>query len=180
VSRLNTPAPDDLTAGARQTLDNLGTQLGFVPNMFKTIASNPTVLEAVMSLQGTMGRVLDARTRHSIALAVSQVNDCDYCLAIHTYSSSKFGGMSSEEIALARTGSSADPKRAAAAHFAQLVVDSRGQVSDDDLAAVRNAGYSDPEVLAIVAVAVQALFTNFLNNVNRTDVDVPAVAGTPG
>ncbi|MEV4262501.1 carboxymuconolactone decarboxylase family protein [Kribbella sp. NPDC049584] len=175
MSRLTTPSLDDVPASARETLDKLGKQLGFVPNMFKTIASNPTVLEAVTSLQGTMSRVLDARTRHSIALAVSQSNDCDYCLAIHTYTSSEFGRMSSEDIDLARAGSSVDPKRAAAARFAQQVVDSRGQVSDGDLAAVRDAGYTDPEILAIVTVSVQALLTNFINNVNQTDIDIPAV-----
>lgn len=175
MSRLKTPALDDLPAGSRQILDKVGAQLGFVPNMFKTIASNPTVLEVVTGLQGTMSRVLDARTRHSIALAASQVNGCDYCLAIHSYTSSEFGGMASADIDLARAGSSTDPKRAAAARFAQQVVDSRGQVSDADLAAVRDAGYSDSEILAIVTVAVQALLTNFINNVNQTDIDIPAV-----
>ncbi|WP_344210653.1 carboxymuconolactone decarboxylase family protein [Kribbella sancticallisti] len=67
--------------------------------------------------------VLDAKTRHSIALAVSQANDCDYCLAIHTYVSSEFGGMSNDDIDLSRAGTSVDPKRAAAAHFAQLQTD---------------------------------------------------------
>jgi uncharacterized peroxidase-related enzyme len=182
VSRLNTPSLDDLPAAARQVLDKVGAQLGFVPTMFKTIASNPTVLEAVTTLQGTTSRVLDAKTRHSIALAVSQANDCSYCLAMHTYVSSEFGGMSGDDIDLGRAGSSVDPKRAAAAHFAQQVVDSRGQVGDVDLAAVRAAGYTDPEILAIVTVAVQALLTNFINNVNQTDIDIPAVnsAGTPG
>jgi uncharacterized peroxidase-related enzyme len=182
VSRLNVPSLDDVPAGTQRILDNIGAQLGFVPNMFKTIASNPTVLEAVTTLQGTMSRVLDAKTRHSIALAVSQANGCNYCLAIHTYMSSEFGGMSSDDINLSRAGSSVDPKRAAVARFAQRVVDSRGQVSDADLEAVRGAGYTDPQILAIVTVAVQALLTNFINNVNQTDIDIPAVnpAGTPG
>jgi hypothetical protein len=73
--------------------------------------------------------------------------------------------MSSDDIDLSRAGSSVDPKRAAVARFAQRVVDSRGQVSDADLAAVRGAGYTDSDILAIVAVAVQALLTNFINNV---------------
>lgn len=90
--------------------------------------------------------------------------------------------MSCDDIALARAGSSIDPKRAAVARFAQQVVESRGQVSDADLAAVRGAGYTDPQILAIVTVAVQVLLTNFINNVNQTDIDIPAVssAGTPG
>ncbi|MGW5259104.1 carboxymuconolactone decarboxylase family protein [Streptomyces sp. NPDC004012] len=182
MSRLNVPSPDDVPDGARSILDNVGAQFGFVPNMFATLASNPTVLDVVMSLQGSLSRVLDAKTRHTIALAVSQANGCDYCLAVHTYVSSKFGGMSSDDIDLARAGSSVDPKRAAVARFAQQVVESRGQVSDADLAAVRGAGYTDPQVLAIVTVAVQVLLTNFLNNVNQTDVDIPAVspAGSSG
>jgi uncharacterized peroxidase-related enzyme len=182
VSRLDVPAAEDIPAGSRQILDGVGAQLGFVPEMFKVIASNPTVLEVVTTLQGTLSRVLDARTRHSIALSVSEANGCDYCLAMHTYVSSKFGGMSNEDIALGRAGSSVDPQRAAAADFAHRLVDSRGRVSDEDLAGVRAAGYTDSQILAIVAVAVQALLTNFINNVNQTGIDIPAAdsAGLPG
>ena len=175
MSRLNVPPLEDVPAGAQQILDNVGAQLGFVPNMFKTIASNPTVLEVVTTLQGTLSRVLDAKTRHSIALAVSEANGCSYCLAMHTYVATEFGGMSGDDIELVRVGSSVDPKRAAAARFAQQVVDSRGRVSDAELAGVRGAGYTDPQILAIVAVAVQFLLTNFINNVNQTDLDIPAV-----
>src|SRR3954469_10935401 len=182
MSRLNVPSPDDVPDGGEGILDNVGAQFGFVPNMFTTLASNPTVLDVVMTLQGSLSRVLDAKTRHTIALAVSQANGCDYCLAMHTYVSSELGGMSSDDIDLARAGSSIDPKRAAVARFAQQVVESRGQVSDADLAAVRGAGYTDPEILAIVTVAVQVLLTNFINNVNQTDIDIPVVnsVGTPG
>lgn len=182
MSRLNVPPLEDVPAGAQRILEEVGAQLGFVPNMFKAIASNPTVLEVVTTLQGTLSRVLDAKTRHSIALAVSEANGCSYCLAMHTYVSSEFGGMSSDDIDLSRAGSSVDPKRAAVARFAQRVVDSRGQVSNADLAAVRGAGYTDPQILAIVTVAVQVLLTNFINNVNQTDIDIPAVnsVGTPG
>ncbi|WP_344173051.1 carboxymuconolactone decarboxylase family protein [Kribbella lupini] len=175
MSRLNTPSLEDVPAGPRQILDKVGGTLGFVPAMFTTIASNPAVLEAVTTLQSTMSRVLDAKTRHVIALAVSQANECAYCLAMHTYVSSEYGGMSGEEIELARAGSSTDPRRAAAARFARRVVDTRGQVSDGDLAAVRDAGYTDPDVLAIITVAVQALLTNFINNVNQPEIDIPAV-----
>jgi alkylhydroperoxidase family enzyme len=89
--------------------------------------------------------------------------------------SSQLGGMSHEDIDLARSGSSTDPRRAAVARFAQQVVDTRGKVSDADLAAVRGAGYTDAQILAIVTVTVQFLLTNFLNNVNRTEVDIPKI-----
>lgn len=176
MPRLNVPPADEVPNGAQGILDNVRAQFGFVPNMFATLASNPTVLDVVTTLQRSVSRVLDAKTRPTIDLAVSQANGCDYCLAMHTYVSSELGGMSSDDIDLARAGSSIDPKRAAVARFAQRVVESRGQVSDADLAAVRGAGYTDPQILAIVTVAVRVLLTNFINNVNQTDIDIPAVS----
>lgn len=177
MSRLATPASEDVAAGAQGVLDNVGKQFGFVPNMFSMIASNPAVLDIVMALQGATARVLDAKSRHTIALAVSESNGCEYCLAVHSYVSSELGGMSSDDIELARSGSSIDPKRAAVGRFAQRLIETRGQVSDAELAAVRGAGYTDEQILAIVTVAVQTLLTNYINNVNKTVVDIPAVAG---
>jgi uncharacterized peroxidase-related enzyme len=175
MSRLT--VPDDVPEGTRTILDGIKKQFGFAPGMFDTIAANPVVLEIVMGLQKSISRLLDAKTRHTIALAVSHANDCNYCQALHTYVSSELGGMSADDIELARTGSSIDPRRAAVARFVQRVVETRGQVGDADIAAVRGAGYSDAEILAIVTVAVVYLLTNYLNNVNQTVVDVPVVNG---
>src|SRR4051794_3620019 len=175
MARLTAPPLDDVPPGSQRILDRIRKQFGFAPGMFDTLAANPAVLEIVMSLQGGIARLLDATTRHTIALAVSQSNGCSYCQALHAYVSSELGGMSADDVELARKGSSTDPRRAAAARFVQRVIDSRGQVLDADLAAVREAGYSDREILAIVTIAVVFLLTNYLNNVNETVVDVPAV-----
>ncbi|MGW0771128.1 hypothetical protein [Streptomyces sp. NPDC002676] len=47
---------------------------------------------------------------------------------------------------------------------------------------MRGAGYTDPQILAIVTVTVQFLLTNYINNVNQTDIDIPgdSPAGTLG
>jgi uncharacterized peroxidase-related enzyme len=175
MSRLTAPTPDAIPADAQETLDKVGTQFGFVPNMFATLASNPAVLDIVTTVQAKGNRLLDAKTRHTIALAVSQADGCDYCLALHTAGSLQ-GGMSIEDIELARAGSSIDPARAAVARFTHRVIETRGHVSDADLAAVRGAGYTDAQVLAIVTLAVRALMTNYINNVNQTTVDIPTPA----
>lgn len=177
MSRLTAPRLEDIPAGAQNILDGIRKQFGFAPGMFNTLAANPAVLEIVMTLQRSIGRLLDAKTRHTIALAVSQSNGCEYCQALHTYVSSGLGGMSTDDIELARKGSATDPSRAAVARFVQRVIETRGQVGDADIAAVRGAGYSDAEILAIVTIAVVFLLTNYLNNVNQTVVDVPANGG---
>ncbi|MFD5215462.1 carboxymuconolactone decarboxylase family protein [Microbacterium sp. NPDC058345] len=173
MSRLTAPAPADLDTKTHGVLAGVAKQFGFAPGMFDTLAANPTVLEIVLGLQTSIARLLDAKTRHVIALAVSYANDCDYCSAIHGYVSSNLGRMSDEEIEAARVGESSDPKRAAAARFSQRVIEHRGQVGDEDLAAVREAGYTDAEIQAIVTVSVVTLLTNYLNNVNDSVVDVP-------
>jgi uncharacterized peroxidase-related enzyme len=175
MSRLTAPALEEVPASARGILDGVQKHFGFAPDMFNVLAANPAVLEIVMSLQGSVGRLLDAKTRHTIALAVSRSNGCDYCQALHTYTSSELGGMSSDDIELALTGSSTDPRRAAVARFVQRVMETRGQVSDADIASVRGAAYSDAEILAIVTTAVVSLLTNYLNNVNQTVIDIPAI-----
>lgn len=176
MSRLTPPQPEEIPDGARSVLDAIQSQFGFAPGMFATIAANPAVLDIVMTLQRSIGRLLDAKTRHTIALAVSHSNGCDYCQALHSFVSSELGGMSADDIELALAGSSTDPRRAAVARFVQRVVETRGQVGDADIAAVRGAGYSDAEILAIVTITVVFLLTNYINNVNQTVVDVPAPA----
>ncbi|MGN6127042.1 MAG: carboxymuconolactone decarboxylase family protein [Humibacter sp.] len=173
MSRLNVPLSDELPTDVQDTLDRVEAQFGFVPNMFQMLASNPAVLDLVTTVQAKANRLLDAKTRHTIALAVSEADGCEYCLALHTAGSVK-GGLSAEDIELSKAGSSVDPKRAAVARFAHRVIETRGHVSDADLAAVRGAGYTDPQILGIVTLAVRALLTNYLNNVNLTDVDIPS------
>ncbi|WP_345360656.1 carboxymuconolactone decarboxylase family protein [Actinoallomurus liliacearum] len=160
MSRLN--VPPDVPASAQRILDNVGAQLGFVPNMLKTIASNSAVLEVVTTLQGTLSRVLDAKTRHSIALAVSQANGCSYCLAIHTYVARPPRELGRSQ---ARRGRSLRATGGRQPRAGQR----RGTRG------LRGAGYTDPQILAIVALAVRFLLTNFINNVNQTDLDIPAV-----
>jgi hypothetical protein len=65
---------------------------------------------------------------------------------------------------------------AAALAFARRVVDTRGHVSDDDIAAVRAAGYDDAAIGELVALVALNTFTNYFNSVAATEVDFPRVA----
>jgi uncharacterized peroxidase-related enzyme len=146
-----------------------------VPNLFRLVALSPAALTGMTALSGALTKALDVKTRERIALAVAQVNGCDYCLSAHTYLGLNLAKIGPEEIALNRTGASSDPKADAAVRFAAKVAESRGRVSDADLTAVRAAGYTDAQVIEIVGVVVENVFTNFVNNVAQTDIDFPVV-----
>jgi len=175
MSRLTIPSRDDAPAAARATLDGIEKQLGTVPNLFRLLANSPAALQGYTSLQGALGRTLDLKTRERIALAVAQVNACDYCLSAHTYLGQNLAKLGAEEIALNRRGHSADARADAVVNFAAAVARERGHVADGDIEAVRQAGFSDAQIVEVVALVAENSFTNFLNAVARTEIDFPVV-----
>ncbi|PXA84472.1 alkylhydroperoxidase [Nostoc sp. 3335mG] len=175
MSRLTIPARDDVPQASKPILDAVEAQLGVVPNMYRLFAQSPAALTGLTSLGGALGKALDVKTRERIALAVAQVNGCDYCLSAHTYLGLNLAKISPEEVALNRKGASTDPKADHAVRFAVRVAELRGRVSDEDLADVRQAGFSEAQVIEIVSIVAENFLTNLINNVARTDVDFPVV-----
>jgi alkylhydroperoxidase family enzyme len=78
-------------------------------------------------------------------------------------------------MAAAQAGESGDPRTAAALRFALQLVDARGQVADADVQAVRTAGFSDEEIVEILAHVALNLFTNYVNVAFAVPVDFPGV-----
>ncbi len=154
-------------------MDAVHQKLGIVPNLFRLIASSPATLEGFLGLNGALSRTLDVRTRERIAIAVAEANGCDYCLSAHTYLALNLAKITAEDAALAREGSSTDPKAAAAVRFAVQVMETRGGVGDADIAAVKEAGFGDAQIVEIVGLVAENVFTNFLNRVAQTDIDFP-------
>ena len=175
MSRISIPAKDDAPDAARPILDGIQKALGFVPNIFRLVANSPAALTAFTGFQGALSKTLDVKTRERIALAVAQVNGCDYCLSAHTYLALNGAKLDGAEVALNRRGRSGDPKADAAVAFAAKVAAERGRVSDGDLAAVKLAGWSEAQVVEIVAVVAANVYTNFINNVAQTEIDFPVV-----
>jgi uncharacterized peroxidase-related enzyme len=175
MSRIPIPERQDAHPDTHQVLNAAEKALGFVPTLHRLMALNPKVLNGWVALQTSLAQTVDLRTRDAIALAVTEVNDCDYCRAAHTYGALAFARANVDEIALNKKGKSGDPKRAAAALFAKTVVEQRGHVSDEDFSAVRAAGWTDADVVAIVALSAQFMMTNLINNVAQTSADFPPV-----
>jgi alkylhydroperoxidase family enzyme len=72
-------------------------------------------------------------------------------------------------------GRSADPKLAALLTFAKTIVDKQGLVSNDEIGAVRAAGYNDGAIAEVTAHVAANIFTNYINHVAQTDIDFPVV-----
>jgi uncharacterized peroxidase-related enzyme len=175
MSRITIPTLDNTPEDSRPILEAFTKQLGFTPNLFSIMSLSPNAISGWAGLQGSLAKTLDAKTRDGIALAVSQVNACHYCLSAHTHVATNFAKMDAGEISLNRQGQSGDSKRNAAIVFAKKLIELRGKVSEADLNAVRQAGYTDANVVEIIALSAQFLLTNFVNNVFDTEIDFPVV-----
>lgn len=177
MSRIETPATiEDAPEKSRPLLEAVNKQLGSVPNMFRLVATSPAALEGYLGMSGALGKgALPAATRERIALAVAEVNGCDYCLSAHTYLGKNLAKLDDAEITANRSGASNDPKADAAVRFAALVARNRGHVAPSDLSAVKLAGYSDAQVIEIVQHVALNTWTNYFNEVFKTDIDFPVV-----
>jgi uncharacterized peroxidase-related enzyme len=159
----------------RRNFDAVQKQLGVVPNMMRTMAQSPSVLEGYLGFGAALRRGrLPVALHEQIALAVAETNSCDYCLSAHT-ALGLGAGLSNDELAASREARASDPKAAAALQFARAVVDRRGDVRDQDLARVRTAGYTDGEIAEVIAHVALNVFTNYFNRAAQTDIDFPLV-----
>lgn len=173
TTRIRPIAHENATGKTKTLLDAVNTKLGLVPNMMRTMAAAPAVLDGYLQLSTALGGgALNAKTRELIALTVGQQSSCDYCLAAH----SAIGGMvglTKDQTRDARLATSTDPRTAALLRFAAQLVEDRGRVGDADLAAVRAVGWDEGAIAEVVANVALNLFTNYFNHVAGTEVDFP-------
>ena len=118
--------PEDAVGRAKELLDGVQATLGMIPNLMRTMANAPAVLEAYLDFKGALAMgSLPATLREQIALTVAEANDCDYCLAAHS-AVGKVVGLSVQDILDSRQGTSPVSRVEAALQFAQTLVCQRG------------------------------------------------------
>ena len=178
MSRIPTPAAiSDAPAASQPLLEAVKKQLGVVPNLFRLVANSPAALQGYLGLSGALSKgALPAATRERIALAVAEINGCDYCLSAHSYLGKNVAKLDEAEIAANRNGASNDPTADAAVRFAAKVARERGHVGEDDVRALKLAGYDDAQVIEIVLHVALNTWTNYINVVAETEIDFPKVA----
>lgn len=163
-------------AASQPLLQQFQQAFGATPNMFKAVANSPAALKSMWSSFGALAQgSLGAALGEQIAVAIANRNRCEYCLAAHTVLGQK-AGVSLDAITAAQTGSSQDPKTAAALRFALKVVEQRAHIDAADVAALHDVGFKDEQVVEILAHVALNVFTNYVNVAFDVPVDFPKVA----
>ena len=173
MRRIDPVKTESVAPEARRLLADVKAEWGMIPNLLSTLAKAPAALEAYLNFNKALAHgTLPADLREQIALTVAEANGCDYCLAAHS-AIGRTVGLSKDTILDSRRGVSPETKTRVALRFARQVVENRGWVDDQDVSQLAAAGYTDSEVVEIVANVAMNLFSNYLNHVAGTEVDFP-------
>jgi uncharacterized peroxidase-related enzyme len=173
MQRLNSVNPETATGHQKELLDTVQNAFGVIPNTARVMANSPAVLESFLAFSQAMGNAAIGEKLHNqVKLSTSESNSCDYCTSL-LCAIGPDAGLTADDILAGRTASAEDQRTDAALKFAEAVLESRGKVSADQLVAVREAGFDDADIVEIVTSVVLGCFTNFLNNVADTELDIP-------
>lgn len=172
MSTFNVPKREEVNENNQAIFDKLNSALGFVPNLYATFAHSNTALENYLNFANSKTS-LTAKEKEVINLAVSQVNNCIYCLSAHT-AIGKMNGFTEDQILELRSGqASFNSKLDALAKFAKNVTENRGRTDEAVLENLLNAGYTKGQVIDVLVQVGDKTISNYIHSTTQVPVDFP-------
>lgn len=172
MSTFNVLTRDEVSDNNQAIFDNLKKALGFVPNLYATYANSDTALENYLNFANAKTS-LSAKEKEVVNLAVSQVNNCIYCLSAHT-AIGKMSGFNDEQILELRAGkASFNTKLDALAQLAKNVTENRGRTDEKVLENYFAAGYTKANLIDTLSLVGDKTISNYIHSTTQVPVDFP-------
>lgn len=158
--------------GSLDILKDAQQRIGFVPNLYATMAEAPPLLQAYTNMTNLLNQTsLSSDERNLLWLVISRHNGCSYCVAAHS-ALATMAKVPDADIKAARSGGVfGSPKLEALRTFAETMIDDRGWVSKDSVQAFINAGFTRTNALEVVAFIAHKTMSNFVNHMSNTPLD---------
>ncbi len=172
MTKINVPTRESVSSDNQAIFDNLKKGIGFVPNLYATLAHSDSALGDYLAFNNRKSS-LSAKEKEVIHLSVSQINGCTYCQAAHT-ALAKMNGFSDDQIIEIRSGTAAfNSKLDALTRFSQEVAQRKGDVSDKTLTSFFEAGYSNENLIDVVLIIGTKTIANYLHKIVKYSIDFP-------
>jgi uncharacterized peroxidase-related enzyme len=173
MTRVQPVTPEKAKPELNEIYQGIQKNIGKIPNIFQNMGNSPAVLKGYLGLSDAMSHTsLSKPLQEMIALTVSEANQCGYCLAAHS-TIAHSAGVADQDITQARQALSKDAKTQAILGFAKDVVEKKGQLNDQDIAALKKAGVNDTEIVEIILAISLTMFTNYFNHITDPKIDFP-------
>lgn len=159
---------------SKEILENTQKALGFVPNMYAKMAHNPALLDAYTysynSFRANSG--FNSVEQEVVFLSVAYENNCEYCMAAHSFVGDMMTKVPAEVTNAIRDGKQIpDVKLAALSKLTRSLTANRGNVSQDEVDAFLAVGYSEIHILGIIAGIAVKTISNYSNHNTHPEVD---------
>ena len=166
VTALDLPMVDPLPEATRKYFDICREKLGMVPNVLKAYAFDIDKLNAFTAMYNDLmlgDSGLTKLEREMIAVVVSSINRCWYCLVAHGAAVRELSGdpVLGERMAFNYRTADLDPRQRAMLDFAAQLTAASASANEADRQALRDVGFSDRDIFDIASVAA------FFNMTNR-------------
>lgn len=172
MSTFNVPTRSEVSEKNQAIFDNLEKAVGFVPNLYATYANSDTALENYLNFANAKTS-LSAKEKEVVNLAVSQVNECIYCLSAHT-AIGKMNGFTDEQILELRAGeASFDSKLDALARLAKNITENRGRTNESVLENYFDQGYTKANLIDTISLVGDKTISNYVHSTTQVPVDFP-------
>ncbi len=157
---------------SRASLDKVARKFGRLPNLMAVMAESPAALDGYLALHGAFEQsAFSPGEQQLLLLTISTVNGCAYCVAVHTMGG-KMAGVSDAVVEAIRDGKPIpDVRLAALSGFAAAMVEKRGWVSDAEIAAFLDAGFTKGHVFEVVLAVSMKTLSNYINHIADTPLD---------
>ena len=173
MKTIQVPVREQVSADAQAVFDQLIKRIGRVPNLYATMGHSAHALKGFLEFEATLNKgTFSGKEREAIALVVSQVNGCNYCLAAHTLSAIKHG-FSKEDTLAIRRAKVADPKLQAILHLAKSIAEKKGHADQTTLDNFFAAGFNEAGVMELIGLVTVRVFTNYVYALTDIPVDFP-------
>jgi uncharacterized peroxidase-related enzyme len=174
MKTITVPKADQVSPESQAIFEQLHKRLGMVPNLYATIGYSPNALKGFLEFDATLSKgAFHPKEREAIALAVSEINHCNYCLAAHSLMAMK-NGIEQDETINIRKGHATDLKMNAVIQLAQAIAETKGTPSPEYLENFYAAGYDEAALMELVGLITVRIFTNYVFALTNIPVDFPA------
>ena len=159
---------------SKKILEAAKNGMGMIPNMYSTMANNPALLDAYSyaykSFRENAG--FTSQEQEIIFLSVAFENDCDYCMAAHSFVADKMSKVPTEVTNAIRNNTVIEnTKYSALSLFSRVMTAKRGNPSQEDIEAFLSAGYTENHILGVITGIGVKTMSNYFNHVFNTPVD---------
>lgn len=166
ITALDLPEAD-LSQDTRAYFAKCDEKLGMVPNVLRAYAFDEAKLRAFTAMYNDLMLAPSGLTkleREMIAVAVSSVNHCYYCLTAHGAAVRQLSGDPAlgEKMVMNYRVADLTAKQKAMLDFAVKLTEAPATIEETDRAALREAGFTDRDIWDIASVAA---FFNMSNRV---------------